>query len=114
MFQEREASRDGYRHQCKDCRNVVHREVHAKRKTSDRYMENRRKNQRLYYRRHADRVGAHRLAREHKDSLKSDTCSNCGSTENLHMHHPDYKEPLKVITLCVPCHEAVHHRGVTI
>jgi hypothetical protein len=36
-------------------------------------------------------------------------CERCGSTDRLHRHHPDYSKPLEVVTLCVPCHEGVHH-----
>lgn len=37
-------------------------------------------------------------------------CENCGSTENLHRHHPDYDKPLEIMVLCEPCHKEVHRK----
>ena len=31
-------------------------------------------------------------------------CEECGSTEDLEHHHPDYSKPLEVLTLCRSCH----------
>jgi len=31
-------------------------------------------------------------------------CEECGSTENLERHHPDYSKPLETQTLCRACH----------
>lgn len=41
-------------------------------------------------------------------------CEYCGATGNLHRHHSDYSRPLDVVTLCVTCHEAVHHKGLVV
>jgi hypothetical protein len=49
------------------------------------------------------------MARAKKNELMKDRCEHCGSTKRLNMHHPDYSKPLEVVTLCVPCHEKVHH-----
>lgn len=35
-------------------------------------------------------------------------CSNCGNTGQMHKHHPDYSQPMLVITLCVDCHHKIH------
>lgn len=35
----------------------------------------------------------------------SEKCEECGSTENLEHHHPDYSKPLFTITLCRSCHQ---------
>lgn len=51
--------------------------------------------------------------------LKRDNscCCNCGSTQNLHIHHTTYKHHLKelenledLITLCKSCHNEIHGR----
>jgi hypothetical protein len=41
-------------------------------------------------------------------------CIRCGSTESLVRHHPDYEQPLWVLTLCQSCHQLIHriYRGV--
>lgn len=35
-------------------------------------------------------------------------CEICGSTENVHGHHPDYSKPLEVCWLCASCHQRLH------
>lgn len=35
-------------------------------------------------------------------------CANCGSSENLERHHPNYEKPLEIVTLCQSCHRASH------
>lgn len=35
-------------------------------------------------------------------------CEECGSTENLQKHHPNYSKPMEVKTLCVTCHVRLH------
>jgi hypothetical protein len=49
---------------------------------------------------------AHQFVKR-KVKLK-DACEICGSGEWLIGHHPDYNNPLEVITLCNPCHKKVH------
>lgn len=84
---------DGFE-RCKDCRREYYR----------KWISNP-----INQAKHAHKQQARILANKHKASLKKDSCENCGSKERLHMHHFDYAEPLKVITLCVWCHEALHH-----
>lgn len=38
-------------------------------------------------------------------------CELCGSSKFLERHHPDYAEPLLIVTLCRSCHKIVHMRG---
>lgn len=38
-------------------------------------------------------------------SLRGKSCAECGSTESLERHHPDYGKPEAVVILCNP-----HHR----
>jgi 5-methylcytosine-specific restriction endonuclease McrA len=45
-------------------------------------------------------------------------CQVCGSTQNLQVHHKQLRSQMgsdddsNVITLCVDCHEGVHHGGL--
>ncbi len=39
---------------------------------------------------------------------KRNKCKQCGSTENLQMHHPDYTKPLLIKWLCKSCHMTLH------
>ena len=36
-------------------------------------------------------------------------CTICGSTENLHRHHPNYSKPLEILTVCSRCHQRIHN-----
>ena len=43
------------------------------------------------------------------------TCQQCGSNENLHVHHITYKnigaeQAKDLITVCASCHQAIHNR----
>lgn len=60
-------------------------------------------------RNYPEKYRAHSLAGRFRDKLLKSACERCGVREKLHLHHPDYRKPLYVITLCVPCHEATHH-----
>ena len=42
------------------------------------------------------------------DDERQNECEVCGTTENLHMHHPDYSKPAWVITLCPEHHAEIH------
>lgn len=35
-------------------------------------------------------------------------CKKCGSTKNIHKHHPDYRRPKYIVPLCVKCHMKLH------
>lgn len=37
-------------------------------------------------------------------SLTGEKCSECGSTDSLERHHPDYSKPEEVLILCKKCH----------
>lgn len=62
-----------------------------------------------YRKANPEKLKAHTMAWNHRKLLRKAACEKCANTEKLHMHHPDYKKPQSVITLCVPCHEEVHH-----
>jgi ribosomal protein L44E len=115
MFPAEKRYAGGYRPQCKDCRNNYWNvNTYPKRKANPQYRENQRKSQKLYVERNPEKALAHRLAKQHKNEVMKKACESCGVATGLHMHHPDYAKPLEVVTLCVPCHEAVHHRGALV
>jgi hypothetical protein len=37
-------------------------------------------------------------------------CEICGSSNNREKHHPDYKKPMFLITLCRNCHAKIHRK----
>ena len=41
-------------------------------------------------------------------NLKKEKCSVCGSTEDLHRHHPDYNKPEDYIIFCRKHHNKKH------
>ena len=43
-----------------------------------------------------------------RGQLDRGPCRDCGTTENVHGHHPDYSDPWRVIWLCAPCHRHEH------
>lgn len=98
---------------CRQCVTVSHRRYYLKHKDEEEFKATHRAGTAKYIRDYPERTKAHRIARDNKAKLMKDACEGCGATEQLHMHHPDYSKPREVITLCVPCHEDVHH-GVKI
>jgi len=93
---------------CKVCQNKYYREVqYPLRKLSDSYKLCHRKRQQKWAKENEVKTRAHRLVRQ--ANITGKECENCGATDKLHAHHPDYSKPLEIVTLCVPCHELVHH-----
>jgi hypothetical protein len=41
---------------------------------------------------------------------KPTSCQSCGTDCTPHGHHEDYRKPLDVIWLCVPCHTERHRQ----
>lgn len=107
---------DGFE-RCKDCRREYYRKYAA---THPEYIKDKRKyavkyqSTPEYQARERLKNRARSQANFHKDKLIMDSCLNCGSTDDLHLHHLDYNEPLNVLTLCRDCHEAEHHPEVTV
>jgi hypothetical protein len=75
-----------------------------------------------YYRRNKTRISKQRkqsldlkkesaqhIARYHLKLGKF--CERCGSANSLERHHPDYSEPLEVMTLCRSCHSKLHRES---
>lgn len=80
-----------------------------KRKDTPEYREYQQIAQKKYTKANPLKAKAHRIARRLKAKLLKDKCEHCGNQGKLHMHHPDYTEPLEVLTLCILCHERIHH-----
>jgi hypothetical protein len=94
QFYRNRSIKRGYAYSCKPCMKKYEN------------LEQRRRSNRLYYTAHLDRSRAREKSRR---VLPKDRCERCGATDRLHKHHPDYTQPLNVLTLCVPCHERAHH-----
>lgn len=102
---------DGYNTWCKECmRETWRTKTYPKLKLSDNYKVKHRKQVAQYIANNPEKAQAHRLAKLHKARLKKGACEDCDSTQKLHMHHPDYSQPLHVITLCNSCHVKEHNR----
>lgn len=97
----------GKSYKCIKCAHRYYREVrYPKKRHSEKYKEQHKEYSALWIAKNKDKAKAHQLAQ--KVQAKPE-CEHCGSTGKLHKHHPDYSKPLEVITLCIPCHEIVHH-----
>lgn len=53
---------------------------------------------------------AHTLAHNRARVLDPQPCVECGTTENIERHHPDYSQPLLVVWLCRDHHRALHRK----
>lgn len=92
---------------CKPCQADRSKEYRLKVKDTEKYKLQQAAGQRAYYARNTEKSRAHNLA---KRVQVKDRCEYCGATGVLlHKHHPDYSKPREVITLCVACHERIHH-----
>lgn len=73
-----------------------------------------------YYMQHREQLLLKsRLYRQHNPEVKKaqklagyhvplgPECELCGSTKNLERHHPDYSEPLIVVTVCSTCNKEI-------
>jgi len=67
-----------------------------------------RKTYKNYVVAHPEKIKVRRTAQD-RINLNGKTCEDCGTTINLHRHHPDYNKPLEVKILCGACH-GVEHR----
>lgn len=103
-----------------------HKQEHLK-KCVDYAREHREQvnvNNRQYYQSHREEIlrktheyrGSHKKecsARKKANQIQLEpACEFCGSTKNLERHHPDYLEPLIVLTTCKTCHSYLGIAGV--
>lgn len=108
-FYKDRANNDGLHGQCKSCNNECWNHSYRTRsKFSDTYKAAKRKTQHAYRKRYPEKVRAHGVAR---NVPLAERCKQCGSTQTLHGHHPDYSQPSKIITLCDACHRKEHRRA---
>lgn len=126
---QREYSRQWYKRNLERerAKRKTYREAHleeTRKRTRQYHISHReleRERGKQYYKEHREevlaRMNSYQLKR-HKDyearykaryavPLESQ-CLLCGSTKNLERHHPNYAEPLKVLTLCHTCHNRLH------
>ena len=78
-----------------------------RRRNPDRLREYWQRNRRRYPGRNACRRAA-RALRELGLLDVGDRCEACGGEAEV-MHHPDYRDPLRVVPLCVSCHMRRHN-----
>ena len=89
----------------------LYRETHAEeiRVYEREYSKNnrgiRREIETRYKMKYPEKKLAHQLARNLPMKSK---CENCGHTQSLQKHHPDYSRPLLITTLCKKCHTQEH------
>jgi hypothetical protein len=69
------------------------------------FRQKRREIRERYEERNPEKIAAQRQAQ--RIPLASQ-CKQCGGTETLHRHHPDYSKPLEIVTLCSGCHGRAH------
>lgn len=114
-------SKHGRQNTCKQCMKGLYKNYHEKHKVAIRlknrlfqkkffqaHREERVEYKRQYYKRHPERQTANNKVK--RKPMKA-SCEVCGSKENLHRHHPNYKQPYVFKTLCAICHKLVHVGG---
>lgn len=115
-------SRGFYKHDnlCKECKKTTSRQRYYENKEkwlkqTAKYAKKHQKQKSITHKRyvenHHEKILAEKMAQRHIALAQS--CSICGSTENLHRHHSDYSKPLEVITLCHKCHMKIHRKEMT-
>lgn len=104
-----------YKNICATCFYVQQRDYmkkyHERLYKTDEYKAYHRERIRDWSINNPEKVKAHQVAGRLKDDIKENTCEKCGASGKLHMHHPDYNRPTFILTLCIPCHERIHHES---
>lgn len=110
-FSKNKAQRYGSQKECKSCRVKLNRERRRRNPQSHRdevkrwkkdNPEKLKKQQERWRTNNPHKVKAQYLAHYHVPL--GPCCEECGSTERLERHHPDYDKSLEIITLCKSCH----------
>lgn len=88
--------------------------VEARRRYAEEHRGVSREHQKRWAERNTEKRRAHGLVAKalRRGILERAPCEVCGS-ENVHAHHDDYSQPLKVRWLC-PAHHGEHHRNETL
>lgn len=98
----------GREYACKKCKSAYHTKWQDKTKHTKQFRERTQATHREWVARNLEKTRAHTIAWRKRTEIRADSCERCSSTERLHMHHPDYSLPDKVITLCQKCHVKIH------
>ena len=100
---------------CNDCKRDWKRrnpeKVHkSKRDWKTRNKDNVRKHELLWKTRHPEKIRAKQIIgnRVYRGTMMKKPCEKCGTTIEIHAHHPDYRFPTNVIWLCRHHHEELH------
>ena len=104
QFRKRPAMKHGRDNWCTECFNKAHA-------VGGKYYEARQRYKSEVFNKKPDEVIKNRVrvfTRYHQNH--GDCCEKCSSTENLQMHHLDYNDRLKTVTLCAKCHKGVHNQ----
>ncbi len=109
-FNKNSSKKDGLNGYCRDCSRKNSKKHYLLNRHTEKYKAIRFVNERAWRMRHPEKYSAQRKARRSKKQTIKAECENCGATEKLHRHHPDYSRPLYVITLCYICHKEEHNR----
>jgi len=113
--------KDGHLNKCKTCAKRDVRENYRADPEARRAYERKREQrperkakkaeyQRRFRARHQDRSEAHNAVSNalRDGKLVQGPCLDCGTTEQVEAHHPDYRFPLAVEWLCFACHRGRH------
>lgn len=95
---------DGLSYTCTEC----HKKRLKEYRKTDSFKEANKKGQIKYARKYPEKIQAQLKVRYKKNKLMKNECQTCGSSNNLQMHHPDYSQPILVMTLCASCHRNLH------
>ena len=93
---------DGLQNRCKECKSEYDKIWRLK---NPGYEEGRKRTNKKKCAPNPVKVKAKNAARVIK--IKK-PCEICGSNKNIHKHHEDYSNPLRVNFLCHPCHSLWH------
>ena len=104
-------NRDGYRSRCKSCQGEDSKEYFRRPEVKERTKSYYRKYDKDYRKR--PYVMVKDFARSYLNHaiqagrVNREPCSMCGK-EQAEGHHEDYYQPLLIVWLCPPCHQATH------
>ena len=119
-FSKHASERDGLQRWCKLCWSKYRRQPLSKTRhatycqryySSSKGQTNHKKHDSIYRQQYPEKCKAHRTVAHAIIAgrlSKGTVCEQCGSSQHIESHHPDYSAPLRVVWLCRPCHRCVH------